>query len=102
MFEYVFERDGVGPLRVKVHLKKALHSDAYWIFVNRIHSAGDPRAGASLERSLRERSCGKGARFVGILRDSRVAGHICTSGPSLSWAGPYRNAAGPPAGQRGA
>ncbi|WP_200258325.1 photoactive yellow protein [Halorhodospira neutriphila] len=102
MFEYVFERDGVGPLRVKVHLKKALHGDAYWIFVKRIHSAGDPRAGASLGRSLRERSCGRGARFVGILRDSRAPPSTTHFEPSLSWVRPARSAAGPPAGQRGA
>lgn len=40
MFEYVFQAEDVGPLRVKVHLKRALRGGAYWIFVKRVRAAG--------------------------------------------------------------
>lgn len=35
MFEYVFDYE-MKPTKVKVHMKKALSGDSYWIFVKRL------------------------------------------------------------------
>lgn len=35
MFEYVFDYN-MAPTKVKVHIKKALVGDTYWVFVKRI------------------------------------------------------------------
>lgn len=35
MFEYVFDHN-MQPTRVKVHMKKAIADDSYWIFVKRL------------------------------------------------------------------
>ena len=35
MFEYVFDYK-MEPVKVKVHMKKALQGDSYWVFVKRI------------------------------------------------------------------
>jgi photoactive yellow protein len=35
MFEYVFDYQ-MSPTKVKVHMKKALTGDSYWIFVKRV------------------------------------------------------------------
>jgi len=35
LFEYVFDYEMV-PTKVKVHMKKAISGDTYWIFVKRI------------------------------------------------------------------
>jgi photoactive yellow protein len=42
MFEWTFQPTGRGcdslngPMKVKVHMKKALMSDSYWIFTKRV------------------------------------------------------------------
>lgn len=40
LFTYVFDEKDLGPLRVKVQMKKALMGDAYWIFVKRVSPVG--------------------------------------------------------------
>jgi photoactive yellow protein len=35
MFEYVFDCR-MAPTKVKIHMKKALVGDSYWIFVKRL------------------------------------------------------------------
>ena len=35
MFEYVFDYK-MAPTKVKIHMKKALVNDSYWIFVKRL------------------------------------------------------------------
>jgi photoactive yellow protein len=35
MFEYVFDYD-MSPTKVKIHMKKAIADDSYWIFVKRL------------------------------------------------------------------
>ena len=35
MFEYTFDYE-MAPMRVKVHMKKALIGEAYWVFVKRL------------------------------------------------------------------
>ena len=35
MFEYVFDYN-MAPTKVKIHMKKALSGDTYWIFVKRL------------------------------------------------------------------
>lgn len=35
MFEYVFDYE-MKPTKVKVHMKKALSGDSYWVFVKRL------------------------------------------------------------------
>jgi len=35
MFEYTFDHQ-MKPTRVKIHMKRAISGDTYWIFVKRV------------------------------------------------------------------